>query len=330
MAARAGTCALLKDSFGRDIDYMRISVTDRCNLRCAYCLPERFSFMPHSEILSYEEISRVVEAASSLGICNYRITGGEPLVRKGVERLVSMMSGIPGVWSMSMTTNGVLLKGKAKALKDAGLESVTVSLDTLDEEKYGEITGKDCLPDVLSGIDEALSVGLRVKTNTVILPENLDEVASIASFFTGKGVDARFIELMPIGEGRNVSFVPMGKAIEKIKEVFPDLTEVDEKRGHGPAFYMGSAKANGRVGFIGALSHRYCRKCNRLRMTSLGVLMPCLDSSAGVDLKRALRGRGDDEEIKRLIENAVKMKKEGHGFVAYGSEIASPLSSIGG
>ena len=305
----------LVDSFGRGINYLRISVTDRCNLRCIYCMPpEGVVAVPHSEILSYEEICAVVRAAAGLGVSRVRITGGEPLVRAELPRLVGMLGQIKGIEDLSLTTNGTLLRKYAVELKRAGLRRVNISLDTLKEDRFREITRCGELRDALDGIAAAMSAGLQpVKINMVVMRGiNDDEVMDFATRTYHEGWNVRFIEVMPFGGVAD--FVPAAELKRRISPL-GQLEPSSAIAGSGPAECYRLPRARGTIGFISPLSEPFCSRCNRIRLTSLGQLCPCLVSDEGVDLKRTLRrpgASGREEEIKRLILKAVAAKPERH------------------
>lgn len=305
----------LVDSWGRSINYLRISVTDRCNLRCIYCMPlEGVSVVPHSEILSYEEICAVVRAAAGLGVDRVRITGGEPLVRAELPRLIEMLAQIEGIEDISLTTNGTLLQKYAVELKEAGLRRLNISLDTLKEDRFGEITRCGELSDALEGIKAAVSAGLQpVKINMVVMRGiNDDEVLDFARKTYREGWHVRFIEVMPFGGVAD--FVPSEELKRRISSLGP-LEPCSAVSGSGPAEYYRLPRAGGTMGFISPLSEPFCSRCNRMRLTSLGQLCPCLLSDEGVDLKGTLRhtpADGLEGEIKRLILEAVAAKPERH------------------
>ena len=305
------------DQYGRTIDYMRISITDRCNLRCRYCMPEGVSCPEsHDDILRYEEILRICRAAVTLGITKYKITGGEPLVRKGCADLIAELKALPGVRQVTLTTNGLLLRQKLDALCAAGLDAVNISLDTLDAEKFRAITG---WPDFSAEELRALLAncctrGLRTKLNTVLLEENRDEAAELAALAEEFPVDVRFIELMPIGFGGSMTRVSPDEVLETLRVRWPDLHTTEEKRGNGPAHYFASAQLQGRIGFIDAVSHAFCAGCNRVRLTSTGQLKPCLSYDSTTDLRALLRAGCGDEELRAALEQAICRKPRAHSF----------------
>lgn len=327
----------MKDSFGRTIDYMRISVTDRCNLRCRYCMPHDIGKVPMHDILTFEEITEVVKSAVPLGIDRFRITGGEPLVRKGCADLVGMISHVPGVRAVTMTTNGILLKENLPSLLEHGLTGVNISLDTLKRGVFEQITGSDRLPEVLESIDAALSSGIPVRINTVLQRGiNEEEWLSLARLTQERKLDVRFIELMPIGFGRTAEGVSNAALEMKLRELYPDLQADDSVHGSGPAVYVRLPGAEGSVGFISAIHGRFCGTCSRLRLTSTGKLKPCLCYGDTVDLRDVLRDREASQEdrwqrLSERIGQAVRMKPEGHCFER-GSGITETheMAAIGG
>ena len=304
----------LSDSFQRPINYLRISVTDRCNLRCTYCMPEHgITLLTHSEILRYEEIQAVAQAAAALGINKLRLTGGEPLVRSGLPHLVAMLSQIEGIDDIALTTNGVLLRRYAAQLRQAGLRRVNVSLDTLKRDRFHRITRDYKLGEVLDGIETAKAVGLDpVKVNMVVMRGiNDDEVLDFARLTLKDGWHVRFIEPMPFGTGDGSSFIPTSEIQERLLSLGP-LEPCLHSHGNGPAKYFRFPGAQGTVGFITPLSEHFCFNCNRLRLTVDGKLRPCLLSDEEVDLKTHLRRGASREELKGLIVQAVAAKPERH------------------
>jgi cyclic pyranopterin phosphate synthase len=300
------------DSFGRTINYLRISVTDRCNLRCIYCMPpEGVPQMPHSEILSYEEIRAVVQAAAELGIYKIRLTGGEPLVRVELPKLVRMLSQIEGIEELSLTTNGTVLKKYALELKQAGLSRVNVSLDTLNPDKFRYITRLGELQGVLEGIEAAKEAGFDpVKVNTVVMRGiNDDEILDFARM-TYEEWHVRFIELMPFkGAAEFVPSIELRQHIGLLGKLEPCASVT----GNGPAMYYRLAGAKGTIGFISPLTETsFCSRCNRMRLTPDGKLRPCLLGEDEIDLKMPLRNNASIEELKRLILKAVASKPQRH------------------
>ena len=295
---------------------MRISVTDRCNLRCRYCMPDGIERIPMSDLLTYEEIAFVCRQAADLGIGSFRITGGEPLVRKGCVRLVFMLKETPGVRRVTMTTNGVLLGEHLNGLLDAGLDAVNISLDTLDRGQYKAITGMDELDRVLASIRRAAGK-LPVRINCVICREiNDDAPGELATLARDLPVDVRFIELMPIGAAKGLETVPNASVLARIEEQYGKTTESPGGDGDGPAVYRRADGFTGRIGFISAMHGKFCAACNRLRLTSVGELKPCLCYADTVPLREILRdGAADKEErIREKIREAVQLKPQAHCF----------------
>jgi cyclic pyranopterin phosphate synthase len=323
----------LSDSFHRPINYLRISVTDRCNLRCIYCMPaEGIKLISHNDILAYEEIYTVARAAAGLGINKIRLTGGEPLVRLGLPSLVQMLAKIEGVDDISLTTNGVLLGRYASELKSAGLRRVNVSLDTLKPERFKLITRiGDDLGEVLAGIEVARAVGLEpVKLNVVVMAGiNDDELLDFAGKTITEGWQVRFIELMPLVGKDTTQFVSaseMKRRLEPLGELTPYLPSV----GNGPAKYFRLPKAKGAIGFITPISEHFCFQCNRMRLTADGRLRPCLLSDYEVDLKPSLRGGISSSGLKKLIKQAVANKPERHNLAEGSVPKQRPFSQVGG
>ncbi len=306
----------MTDGFGRTIDYLRISVTDKCNLRCKYCMPsEGIDFIPHEELLSLEEIFRLVRIMEGMGITKVRITGGEPLVRKNLIKLIRDINSLSGVKEIAMTTNGVLLGDCVKELKEAGLTGVNISLDTTDAEHYTEITGADAADRVLESIEAALQQGLRVKLNCVPCREwNDADIESIALLAKEQAVDVRYIELMPVGCGRNFTGIPSDEILNRLEAKYGPAKESAEKRGNGPAKYYDLDGFQGKIGFISPISHKFCSECNRIRLTAEGRLKLCLHYNHGLELKPLLRGGASDEEIKLAIKEALMRKPMAHDF----------------
>ena len=307
---------MLQDTFGRTINYMRISVTDRCNLRCRYCMPDGIERLPMRDVLTYEEISFVCAQAARLGIDRFRITGGEPLVRKDCAVLAALLRKIPGVRQVALTTNGVLLAEQLDELLTAGIDSVNISLDTLDREQYRAITGTDALERVLASVRMAAG-RVPVKVNCVVLSGiNGDAPTELVTLARDLPVDVRFIEMMPIGAAGSLKTVPNTEVLRRIEGKYGKTTEDPEKRGNGPAVYRRLEGFNGRIGFISAVHSRFCGQCNRLRLTSTGELKPCLCYGDRIRLREILRDSLPDREgrIREKILEAVKRKPEAHCF----------------
>ncbi|MBI2362221.1 MAG: GTP 3',8-cyclase MoaA [Elusimicrobia bacterium] len=305
------------DPWGRQVDYLRLSVTDRCNFRCAYCLPPSFAgFAPSEELLSDQELVRVVSVFAALGFRRLRITGGEPLVRPGLPALVSEFSRLPGLSDLSLSTNGSLLAGLAVPLARAGLKRVNVSMDTLDPARFHSITRSGRLDDAWAGVEAALAAGLSpVKLNVVVARGfNEGEVPDFVALTRTRPLHVRFIELMPMGEAgffceeRRVPFEELLRRAGPLEAVGPGAAP----EGAGPARVYRSPGALGTVGFITAMSCGFCGSCNRLRLTAGGMLHPCLDDSEGVDLREPLRAGAADGELRALVAWALSRKPEGH------------------
>jgi len=335
----------LSDPFNRPINYLRISVTDRCNLRCVYCLPpEGISLLHHSEILTYEEISTIAGLAAELGINKLRLTGGEPLVRARLSELVGMLAGIEGIDDISLTTNGILLKDYAAELKQAGLKRVNVSLDSLNQRKFQRIARHDKLNDVLQGIEAAKRCGLNpVKVNMVVMRGiNDDEVIDFARLTITEGWHVRFIELMPFAvdnppDGHSVagkgSLHPGFLSADHIRErltVLGKLEPTPSITGNGPARYFRFSKASGTVGFITPISRHFCFSCNRLRLTAEGKLRPCLLSDSEVDLRQPLRSGASPRKLKNVINGAIKAKPRQHELDRGQGSGKRMMSQVGG
>lgn len=323
----------MKDQFQRRIEYLRISITDRCNLRCKYCMPETgVQWIPHESILSYEEILRLIRVSTSLGFKRFRITGGEPLVRQGVMDFLNDASKIPGVEDLMLTTNGMLLPEMAFDLKATGVNRVNISLDTLDPDRFREITRGGDVNKVIQGVFRSLEAGLNpVKLNVVVVRDfNSDELPKFVELARNYPLHVRFIELMPIGissEHRN-DFVP----IAEMKEILglDGLEATRDIVGGGPAEYITSEGFEGSIGFISALSRHFCNTCNRVRLTADGKLRPCLHSSKEVDLRQALRGEKTDEELSDIFAQAVWHKPAEHHMNEQAWEDKRMMSQIGG
>lgn len=306
----------LKDKFGRVIEYVRVSVTDRCNLQCFYCTSYRpYSLLKHSEILTYEEILTILSVLAELGITKVRITGGEPLVRKDIGLLLSQIKKTPGIQKLTITTNGVLLKNFVSVLKDAQVDGVNISLDTLKEEKFTLITGKTRLKEVLTGIKMLKDVNIPLKLNTVYSKHNIDEVESLVKFAIETGSPLRFIELMPFDKRWEENYIPeevLYKKLEKIGEISPISASI----GDGPARYftIKTPWGEGKIGLISALSHKFCAECNRIRISADGKLIPCMASEIRFDLKEVLRNKKINSlaDLKELIRGAIYNKPLEH------------------
>jgi len=306
----------LIDRFGRRMSYLRISVTDRCNLKCHYCRPGKDAFCPiaHESVLSFEEIARVVYIAASLGVNKVRLTGGEPLVRRGIPNLVSMLKEIPAIRDLALSTNAVLLERYAGALADAGLKRLNISLDSLHPERFRKLSGGGKLETVLQGIRAAVECGFSpIKVNVVVMRGvNDDEIADLIDFGGDQGVQMRFIEFMPLCDGRSwaESHVPVSEMLAA-PDVRRRLADVPaEHDGHAAARYIPLASGKGDVGFISPMSNRFCDGCNRLRLTADGKIRACLPADDEEDARAVMRGGGSDEDIAASFRRAVLMKPE--------------------
>jgi len=320
----------LADSQGRAIRYLRVSITDRCNLRCRYCVPsDSFIPFPHHQIISYEEIARLSSLLASRGVSNIRITGGEPLVRKDLESLLHYLSSIPGVDDISLTTNGYLLEEKARSLREAGLNRVNVSLDTLRDDRFSWLTnpngdgGSGGVARVLAGIEEAGRTGLApVKINIVLIRGfNDDELEMFAALTKNNRYEVRFIEFMPMSPegfwGAN-KVVPAREVIDRLEAVYGSLERLRPGSGAGPAVRFRIPGFEGTLGFISPVSEHFCTHCNRLRITADGNLRTCLFSDNEINITGPMRGGASDQEILALIQGALNRKPEGHGMSTEG------------
>lgn len=324
----------IADSFDRPINYLRLSVTDRCNLRCLYCMPpEGIGWLPHGDILRYEEILIIARAAAELGISKVRLTGGEPLVRADLNKLVSMIAGVRGIDDISLTTNGMLLARHARELKDAGLRRVNVSLDSLDPGNFRRITRYGELDEVLRGIEAAHAAGLEpIKINMVAMRGvNDQEILDFARKTLDDGWHVRFIEFMPVGERQDEAerrFIPIAEIMERLKPL--GRIEPHRLAGNGPAKYYRLPGASGTIGFIGPVSEHFCFQCNRLRLTAEGKLRPCLLSDEEIDLREPIRRGASVEAIQHLIGRAIAAKPKGHNLALGTAPHNRNMCQIGG
>jgi cyclic pyranopterin phosphate synthase len=326
------------DRFGRRLDYLRLSVTDRCNLQCAYCQPaEGVSHVDREEILRFEEIDRLARLFAGMGVTKVRLTGGEPLLRRRLPELVRRLTAIPGIRSLPMTTNGILLEESARPLRDAGLDRLNVSLDTLREDRFQAITRSSGVTRVLRGIEEAQRAGFRqIKVNVVLIRGfNDDEIFDFLAYADARDANVRFIEFMPF-EGNGWSrgqFLPYREALERITARFA-VEPLPRERASDPALEFRIPKQRGRFGFIASLSESFCATCTRLRLSADGKLRPCLHQKTSVDLKGPLRSGATDADLDRLIRGAAHLKQEAHPD--YLADLAGPkvsgitMTTIGG
>ena len=308
------------DPFGRHITYLRVSVTDRCDFRCVYCMPEHMTFLPKADLLTLEELERVCAAFIRKGVDRIRLTGGEPLVRRDVMSLIEKIGariGAGGLKELTLTTNGSQLSRFAKDLKAAGVRRVNVSLDTRDPNKFRAITRWGDLNKVLAGIDAARNAGLEVKINTVALRGvNDEEIADMMKWAHGSNMDLTLIETMPMGEidaDRVEQYMPLSLVRANLERSYT-LTESSHRTG-GPARYVHVAETGGRLGFITPLTHNFCESCNRVRLTCTGMLYMCLGQNDDADLRKPLRAPPDDELLDDAIDEAIGRKPKGHDFI---------------
>lgn len=324
------------DSNNRTINYLRVSVTDRCNLRCIYCMPEEgIAFMPRREILSYEEMQHAIELCIQSGIRKVRLTGGEPLVRKGILQFIETLCHTEGLQEISLTTNGVLLKDMARELRGCGICRINVSMDTLKPEKFSRITRRDCFKQVWEGIQEAESAGFSpIKLNVVAIKGvNDDEILDFARLTFTKPYHIRFIEMMPVGEKSiwtSERFLSLREILEAVRRLGP-VRPVNRGPIDGPAERYALEGALGEIGPIGSLSHHFCEKCNRLRLTADGRLRGCLFSEEETDVKTPLRQGKSDAHLLELIRSTILNKPRDHGLSEFlPRKCTRAMNSIGG
>ena len=320
------------DSCSRNIRYLRLSVTDLCNLRCRYCMPDGVEKLEREAVLTYEEFLRLAALFTQCGIDTVRVTGGEPLVRKGVEQLVAGLKATPGIRKVTMTTNGVLLAQQLPALLNAGLDSVNISLDTLRPEVFRRITARDEFAAVQAGLRAALESPLPVKLNCV--PQagiNEGELEAIAALARDNDLQVRFIEMMPIGYGAAMPCISGPELQARFARRWPGLHPVEGIAfGDGPAVYYTVPGWKGSIGFITAVHGKFCVSCNRVRLTSLGFLRPCLASEAGCDLRALLRGGADDAQLLAAIRETIWAKPREHHFESRSVPATRGMYQIGG
>jgi cyclic pyranopterin phosphate synthase len=310
----------LVDPFGRVVDYLRVSVTDRCNLRCSYCMSEKMQFLPRRELLTIEELDRVCSAFILRGVTRLRLTGGEPLVRRGIMDLIRSLSRhlrTGALQELTLTTNGVRLRDFAAELREAGVRRVNVSLDSLDRSTFARIARSDRLQDVLEGIAAAKAAGLRVKINTVALKsDNEGEIPHLIRWAHEGGMDLTLIETMPLGEvdeDRTDQFVSLAEVRRDLSSYWT-LRELPEATG-GPARYVRIEETGGKVGFITPLTHNFCDTCRRVRLTCTGTLYMCLGQDAAIDLREPLRASPTDDLLNAAIDEGIRRKPKAHDFL---------------
>ena len=320
------------DSAQRNIHYLRLSITDLCNLRCRYCMPDGVEKLEREAVLTYEEFLRLAALFARCGVDTVRVTGGEPLVRKGVDQLVAGLKSIPGIRKVTMTTNGILLAQQLPALLAAGLDSVNISLDTLRPEVFQSITARDEFEHVMEGIRAALDSGIPVKLNCV--PQvgvNEGELEDLAALAESRPLQVRFIEMMPIGFGAGLPSLSCPELLARLARRWPQLRPVSGAAfGDGPAVYYTAPGWQGSVGFIAAVHGKFCGSCNRVRLTSQGFLRPCLASETGTDLRALLRGGASDEQLLQAIREAVFEKPREHHFEDRSMPATRGMYQIGG
>lgn len=304
------------DRYGREINYLRISLTDRCNMRCQYCMPTDVPRVSHDEILRYEELLQICRAALQVGINRFKITGGEPLVRKGAISFMQSLRQLPGVQSVTLTTNGMALRPHIPALQDMAIDAVNISLDSLDAALFQQISGVDGVSCVWQAIQQTVRAGIRTKLNAVLLKQTKSQLLPLAKLAEIMPIDVRFIEIMPIGYGATQTGYTADQALAVLRSAYPDLRAVSQRRGNGPAVYYQSKRMQGCIGFIAANTHKFCQQCNRMRLTSTGFLKPCLCYDDGVDLKAIIRSDQTDRQtaLRQAICRAAAQKPAGHCF----------------
>src|SRR6266436_4015434 len=318
----------MQDRYGHRISYLRVSITDRCNERCTYCMPQELQeWLPREEILTFEETLRLIRIAAELGVSKVRVTGGEPLTRRNIVHFIAQIPKISGIKSLGLSTNATLLarqispgKTMATALREAGVQSVNISLDTLDRDVYSQITGRDFHAQVLEGIDAAIAVGFdQIKLNTVLMRgRNEDQLVPLIEFAASRNLILRFIEMMPVSTTEVLSehnFIPILEAKRTIEKRFGDLIPETSFRTNGPATYYQIPGREQRIGFIGAMTNlHFCESCNKLRLTCDGKLRPCLGSYLEFDIMKPLRAGASDDELRRFFIDVVDRKPEQHDF----------------
>jgi len=309
----------MTDNYGREINYMRVSITDRCDLRCIYCMPKGCEKVSKSQILTYEEIERICRVAAGLGISRIKITGGEPFVRLGCTDLIRSIKAIEGIEEVTVTTNGQILDRYIDELKDIGIDGVNISLDSLDPDNYRYITGGGDLAKTLNSIDLSAKSGIKTKINCILQKgSNENELFDLAGLAFRYGIDVRFIEEMPVGEGKLRAGISNNDVLIRLKERWPDLEPDESVHGNGPAVYYKRSGIPGAIGLISPIHGVFCADCNRIRLTSQGKIRPCLCYDTEIDIVPALAG--SDEDIADALRRAVLAKPEAHCFNDAGFE----------
>lgn len=306
----------MRDTYNRTIDYLRISVTDRCDLRCKYCMPKSgVTSLLHEDILSYEEILRVAKCFARLGVKRIKITGGEPLVRLHVVDLIGALKKIPGIEQVTLTTNGTHLEEVIDQLAELRIDGINISLDTLNPELYKQITGRDVFRQVISGLNKALKYpDIKLKVNCVPMGLPGQNITDVAGLARDNPIHVRFIEMMPIGLGREFTFTSETDVMRELEQTYGTLIPFNEPLGNGPCRYYSIPGFQGKIGFISAMSHKFCDHCNRVRLTADGKLKTCLQYDTGVSLREALRGGKSDNELQEIILQALENKPREHHF----------------
>lgn len=305
----------IKDSYNRTITYMRISITDHCNFHCQYCMPEGIQWAPSETILTYDEILTICKVAVSKGIQDFKVTGGEPLLRPGCMDFLRQLKKMEGVRSVTLTTNGLLLNQFAKELANMQIDSVNISVDTLKEEQFNKLTGTTGnFSKILSTIDLLEECQIKTKLNVVLLKETKDQIIPLASMAKDRNIAVKFIEIMPVGLGRKTEGISAKEALGILQHTWPDLHVAKEVKGNGPAIYYKTSKLKGTIGIIHAVSNPFCEDCNRIRLTSQGILKSCLCYEAGMNLRELLRGGAGEPELSKAFDRAITEKPEAHCF----------------
>ena len=302
----------MKDQYQREIDYLRVSVTDACNFCCEYCKPNEAK-SDEGQLMTLDEVFRICKLASELGIHSIKITGGEPLLRPGIVKFVKNLKNLEGIDSVTMTTNGFLLKNKIAELKEAKIDCITISLDSLDKERFYKITKRDALDTVLEALYTCLQEGIRVKVNCVVT-KDFDEWEAFYNLARDNKIDVRFIEMMPLGPGKKLGVGMENYIYQHISKFFDENDLVTEKKGSGPAVYYKKPDMKGSIGVIDAVSHSFCSSCNRIRITSHGMLKPCLASPMLIDIKHKLRTGATDIDLMKILASSIFKKPVSHHF----------------
>lgn len=324
----------MQDSLGRVIDYIRVSITDRCNLRCLYCMPENgIDLCRHDEVLRYEEFIRLCRIFAGLGIKKIKITGGEALVRKDALHLMEAIKAIEGIDQVTLTTNGILLEEYVDGLVRIGIDGINISLDSLDSSEYRKITRVGDVEKVKAGLKKALQYPqLKLKINCVPFDGDKQNILDLAALAENNPVHVRFIEIMPIGEGKQFSCLREDSIKALIEEKYGAMRFCYEKLGNGPSHYYSLQGFQGKIGFISAISHKFCHECNRVRLTCTGYLKTCLQYDTGVDLSALIRAGASDAMLEKAIRKAVLAKPMEHSFLQknISCEEQAKMAAIGG